>query len=102
MLEFASWAALMAILLFISEMHLMRGIERWGAVSVVFVGASALCFPLVWIRRTAIEQSVTRLLRAVILSALCALLLPFRLNAIFVRNHTRSIPLRRAAESYHA
>lgn len=72
--ELASWATLAAILLFISKMHLMRGVERWGTVSLVFMSASVLCFPVVWMRRTAVEQRIKRLPRAMIVSALCIVL----------------------------
>ena len=75
MIELASWATVTSILLFISGMHLMRGIERWGSVSLVFLSASALCFPIVWVRHTALEQRLTRLPPAVIVAALCTLLL---------------------------
>jgi hypothetical protein len=74
LIELASWATVTSLLLFISQMHLMRGIERWGAVSLVFLSASALCFPLVWLRHTAVEQRLTRLPRAVVVLAVCAVL----------------------------
>jgi hypothetical protein len=73
--ELASWATVAAILLLISQIHLMRGLERWGAVSLNFLSASLLCFPLVWFRRTAIEHRLTPLPRAVVVSALCTVLL---------------------------
>lgn len=74
LLELASWVTIAALLLFISQMHLMRGVERWGTISLIFLGASALCFPLVWVRRTALEQRLTRLPRTIVITALCALL----------------------------
>lgn len=72
--ELASWMAVTSILMFISGMHLMRGIERWGAVSLVFLSAAALCFPLLWVRRTAVEQRIASLPFVLVLSALCTVL----------------------------
>lgn len=73
-LELTSWAAVTAILTFISRMHLLRGIERWGTVSLFFLAASALCFPLVWARTTSVEQRITCLPQVAIVSMLCFVL----------------------------
>jgi uncharacterized protein with PQ loop repeat len=72
--ELASWATIIALLVFLSQLHLMRGIERSGTVSLVFLITSALSLPLTWARHTAIEQQIERLPRAVIITTLCAVL----------------------------
>lgn len=74
LIELGSWATVTSVLVFISNMNLLRGIERFGAASVFFLSASTVCFPLVWVRRTAIEQRITRLPRALVVSALCTAL----------------------------
>jgi len=74
LLELASWTVVVSFLLFISQVRLLRGIERWGVACTFFLSASLVCLPLVWVRHTALEQRLTRLPRVVIVSALCAVL----------------------------
>jgi hypothetical protein len=72
--ELASWVTVVSFLFFISQIHLLRGVQRWGAVSAVFLSASVCCLPLVWLRPTVIEQRLAVLPRALILTALCGIL----------------------------
>jgi hypothetical protein len=72
----------LSFLLFISEMNLMRGVQRWGAVSLMFLTASVVCLPLVWLRHTALEQRLTRLPRIVVLSTLFVVLILSGLMAL--------------------
>lgn len=89
-LELTSWAAVTAILTFISRMHLLIGIERWGTVSLFFLAGSALSFPFVWARYTAVEQRITRLPQAAILSMLCiVLIVSLVLVALYFTTPTR-------------
>jgi len=74
MIEVASWVTVAALLLFVSQIHLLRGLARWGSVSMFFLVASAICFPLVWTRPTAIEHRLARLPRALVVVALFAVL----------------------------
>ena|GEM_PF-3071856 len=74
LLELASWATITALLVILSQMHLMRGIERWGTVSLFFLIASALSLPLTWKRPTTIEQQLERLPQAAVMATLCAVL----------------------------
>jgi hypothetical protein len=74
LIELASWVAVGSFLFFISQIHLLRGIERWGAVSMMFLGTSVCAAPLVWLRPTALEQRLGRMPPRVIAAALCILL----------------------------
>jgi len=92
MVELSSWVVVVSFLLFISQMHLLRGVQRWGAVSMVFLSASACCMPFVWLRPTALEQRLARLPRALIVMALCGvLLLSGSLLVLYLTTPTRFI-----------
>lgn len=73
-IEVASWIAIAIFLFIVSGLRLMTGVERVGAACAAFMLASALCLPVVLIRRTALEQRLARLPTAALVTALLAIL----------------------------
>jgi hypothetical protein len=59
--ETLSWCAIVGFAFFASSVRLTTGLERWGACCTLFLVASAVCLPLVLMRRTALEQRLARL-----------------------------------------
>jgi hypothetical protein len=74
LIEGISWIAITVFLILISRFNLQTGFERFGLFCTFFL-LTSLCFlPLVLMRKTALEQRLTRLPKSVSISALLVLL----------------------------
>lgn len=73
-IELVSWMAIGYPTLEFIRIPLTTDLQRWGTLSRVFLTASLLCFPIVWMRATALEQRLLRLPRGVLVVALVVVL----------------------------
>jgi hypothetical protein len=69
-IEGIGWMAIVAFLVLISGFSLFTTFERIGLFATIFLLASAISFPLLLLRETALEQRLTKVPRAVSIALL--------------------------------
>jgi hypothetical protein len=73
-IEVPCWIVVGVFLDSVSRIHLMTGLQRWGAASMLFLAASLLALPVVWLHRTSLEQRLAVWPRVSTILALAALI----------------------------
>jgi hypothetical protein len=73
-IELPCWTAVGGVALIVSKIHLATGYERWGALSLFFLGSTLLSSPVVFSRSTALEDRLARWPSGLTLGTLLALL----------------------------
>lgn len=74
-MEAISWIGIVASLFLISGFTLMTGFERLGLACTFFLLASAVCLPVIWVRRTTLEERLAHLSKGVAISILLLILM---------------------------
>jgi hypothetical protein len=88
-LEALSFLVIGMFLVLVSQVNLTVGFERLGIVCTSFLVAWALCLPIVSLRRTAIEQRVAQLPKAV---AVTSVLLTFAATSLIAFKYLTAAP----------